>query len=66
MTHPQFGNFIIACFQTEKIAEILFVVWGVKIGQVYCKFFHKLTKKPKKSPIDFSLHATTRTNKSLD
>ena len=23
------------------------VVWGVNIGQVYCKFFHKLTKKRK-------------------
>ena len=23
------------------------VVWGVKIGQVYCKFFHKLIKKRK-------------------
>ena len=23
------------------------VVWGVKISQVYCKFFHKLTKKRK-------------------
>ena len=23
------------------------VVWGVKIGQVYFKFFHKLTKKQK-------------------
>ena len=22
-THPQFGNFIIACFQTENIAKIL-------------------------------------------
>ena len=52
------------------------VVWGVKISQVYCKFFHKLTKKRKKSHIDFSLplinasrivaHATMHTNKSLD
>ena len=25
------------------------VVWGVKIHQVYCKFFHKLTKKRKNS-----------------
>ena len=23
------------------------VVWGVKIGQVYCKFFHKLPKREK-------------------
>ena len=51
-------------------------IWGVKIGQVYCKFFHKLTKKQKKSHIDFSLplinksrivtHVTMHTNKSLD
>ena len=57
-----------------NIAEIRrTVVWGVKIVQVYCKFFHKLTKK---SHIDFSLplinksrivaHATMHTNKSLD
>ena len=31
------------------------VAWGVQIGQVYCKFFHKLTKKQKRSHIYFSL-----------
>ena len=32
------------------------VVWGVKIGQVYCKFFHKLTKKRKSGVLILIYH----------
>ena len=42
------------------------IVWGVKIGQVYCKFFHNKTyKKAKKSHIDFSLPLINKSSLNL-
>ena len=48
---PNLATSLLHVFKLKILLRYLVIrrtiVWGVKISQVYCKFFHKLTKKRK-------------------